>query len=276
MLTKWYEKRALLLDVFIIINLAFLVLDVYIAHSIEEFHSWETWVPVIFSAIGALILTVMLILQKLDLNHGAGRLASFLVGWASIIVGVWGMFLHLESQFFQVMSLKSLVYTAPFAAPLAFAGIGFLLLLNRMVGEDEYAWGWWIVFLAWGGFIGNFVLSLADHAQNGFFVAAEWIPVFSSALAVGFMLVSLWGKNQISFLRQCQYMMVLQAAVGGLGFILHLVADLTGPSTLFDNFLYGAPIFAPLLFVNLAMLGALGYWDMIVKTAHEAAQPQSV
>jgi len=107
MLTKWYEKRALLLDVFIIINLAFLVLDVYIAHSIEEFHSWETWVPVIFSAIGALILTVMLILQKLDLNHGAGRLASFLVGWASIIVGVWGMFLHLESQFFQVMSLKS-------------------------------------------------------------------------------------------------------------------------------------------------------------------------
>ena len=46
-----------------------------------------------------------------------------------------------------------------------------------------------MLLLALGGFVGNFVFSLTDHAQNGFFNPLEWIPVVSSALAVGFLLV---------------------------------------------------------------------------------------
>ena len=45
--------------------------------------------------------------------------------------------------------------------------------------------------LALGGFFGNFVLSLTDHAANGFFARTEWIPVISSAFATGFLLVPL-------------------------------------------------------------------------------------
>ena len=30
-----------------------------------------------------------------------------------------------------------------------------------------------------------------------------------------------------------------------------------------DNFIYGAPVFAPLLFANLAILALIGLWEMI-------------
>ncbi len=46
-----------------------------------------------------------------------------------------------------------------------------------------------MILLATGGFFGNFVLSLTDYATNGFFLKTEWIPVFSSALATGFLVV---------------------------------------------------------------------------------------
>ena len=44
------------------------------------------------------------------------------------------------------------------------------------------------MLMALGGFFGNFVLSLTDHATNGFFLSTEWIPVFSAAVAVGFLI----------------------------------------------------------------------------------------
>jgi hypothetical protein len=54
-----------------------------------------------------------------------------------------------------------------------------------------------------------------------------------------------------------------QVLVGLAGFGLHLGADLTGPAPrLRDDFLYGAPVFAPLLFANLALLGGLAIWDL--------------
>jgi hypothetical protein len=42
-----------------------------------------------------------------------------------------------------------------------------------------------------GGFVGNFVFSLADHAGNGFYFAVEWVPVAASAIAIGFLCVPL-------------------------------------------------------------------------------------
>jgi hypothetical protein len=65
----------------------------------------------------------------------------------------------------------------PFAAPLAYTGLGFLLIMNRMVVSDSIEWGQWVLLVALGGFIGNFVFSLTDHAENGFFYSIEWGPV---------------------------------------------------------------------------------------------------
>ena len=57
--------------------------------------------------------------------------------------------------------------------------------------------------------------------------------------------------------------MALQVVIGVVGFYLHLVADINGlSSSLFENFIHGAPVFAPLLFVDLVLLAMIGFWDM--------------
>ena len=263
---KFSLSRPQLLEVFVLSNLAFLALDVYIAHSINAFHHWAEWIPFYFSAVTAVLLMGSFLYRRFDvLRNGARHLGS-LVGWAAILVGITGLILHLESQFFIKMTLQSLVYTAPFVAPLSFAGLGFLLLLNRQVDSESIDWGKWIIFFAWGGFVGNFLLALADHAQNGFFYLNEWIPVASSALAIGFLFTVLIRSVNHFFLKQCLWIIGIQVLVGFLGFYFHLAADLRGPASSFmDNLKYGAPVFAPLLLPNLAILAAIGVWDILVK-----------
>src|SRR5437588_240426 len=85
------------------------------------------------------------------------------------------------------VTVFGLVNAAPFAAPLAYTGLGLLLLMNRMVPADTPEWPRWVLLLALGGFFGNFLFSLTDHAQNAFHSWTEWIPVVSSALTVGFL-----------------------------------------------------------------------------------------
>lgn len=265
---NFFLSRPQLLEIFVLSNLAFLTLDVFIAHSINAFYHWAEWIPFYFSAITAILLMGSFLYHRLDvLRNGARHLGS-IVGWASILVGIAGLILHLESQFFIKMTLHNLVYTAPFVAPLSFTGLGFLLLLNRLVDSESIDWGTWIIFFAWGGFIGNFLLALADHAQNGFFHLEEWLAVVSSALAVGFLFTVIIKTVNAAFLKQCFWIMGLQAIIGFLGFYFHLAADLQGPSSnMMDNLKYGAPVFAPLLLPNLAILASIGLWDLLVKTS---------
>ena len=244
--------------------MAFLALDIYIAHSVNKFAHGAEWIPFYFS-LGAPLL---LLIDLIHLMKTKGRTIPWLgsiVGWTSIFIGVAGLIFHLKSRFFMEQTLHSLVYTAPFAAPLAYSGLGFLLILNRRVKCDVREWGQWLIFFALGGFAGNFALSLCDHAQNGFFYSTEWIPVVASALAIGFLSVALRPSIERRFLDLCFGLMVIQTVVGLLGFYYHGAAD--APGTFFDRLVHGAPIFAPLLFVNLAVLATFGLWDVRTKVA---------
>ena len=59
--------------------------------------------------------------------------------------------------------------------------------------------------------------------------------------------------------------LVLEAAIGLWGFVLHASMNLRGPSIHgFNNFIYGAPPMAPLLFPNLMVLGAIALWQLRV------------
>jgi hypothetical protein len=190
------------------------------------------------------------------------------VAWASILVGLAGLVWHLEGWFFESVTLLSLTYSAPFVAPLAFAGLGCLLLLNRMEDPTSAAWGQWVVFLALGGFVGNFALSLIDHAQNAFFYWTEWIPVIASALAVGVLVAVVVRPPTRLLLHGAFGAMGLQALVGLLGAALHvapLFSGVVAETGLWDALRYGPPVFAPLLFVDLAALAALGLWDLAAK-----------
>ena len=252
---KWLNSPPILLQIFIIINLAFLAIDVYIAHSVNAFAHRAEWIPVLFSLAAAPLLLVAALSQRRRVK----RFLALGVGWGCVLIGVGGMLYHLNSQFFVDFTVRSLVYTAPFIAPLSFTGLGLLLIMHCTVDEASSEWGRWLLVMACAGFLGNFVLSLCDHAQNGFFDWREWIPVGVSAMAVGFLMTAIVRLHNSPFLIVCLLILALNALAGVVGFYLHLSANLHAAApTLKDSFLYGAPVLAPLLFPNLAALGGLG------------------
>jgi hypothetical protein len=263
---EWRRPGPLLAEWFALLNFGFLSVDVYLAHSVNEFAHRSEWVPLYFGGLAAAALLPGVVRRKLA--DRAGWVAGLAVGLGGVLIGVTGLVLHLENSFFARQTLKDLVYTAPFSAPLSFAGLGLLVLLNRL--ERGRDWGQWVMFLALGGFVGVLSLSLADHAQNGFFHWLEWVPVASSAFAVSFLLVAL-STPRHAFLRLSFFVMLLQVAVGVVGLALHGSANLARSGEPWDRFVYGAPVFAPLLFADLAALASIGLWCVLRYPAAGAA-----
>ncbi len=259
MLTRnnpWWAQPWFLVEAFAMANLGFLTLDIYLAHSVNGFRREAEYIPLYFSAATPVVLLLGLLLRRRWI--AVWKDLGYLVGWLAIPIGLAGVIFHLDSSFFYERTLRSLTYSAPFAAPLAYTGLGFLLLVNRMVESNTVEWAQWILFLTLGGFVGNFVFSLSDHAENGFFNRLEWIPVVASALAVGFLATCLVSRQPRNFVGLCGAVLLLESAVGVWGFLLHADRNLAGPSThLFKNLIYGAPPMAPLLFPNLAVLGLI-------------------
>jgi hypothetical protein len=261
-------------ELFLINNVAFLAVDIAIAHAVNAFAHPAEWVPIGCSVIAVLLLVVaMAIGGPLPVTAGkeeAGavgarrRLArrlGFLAGAGCIVVGVAGLLWHLNSAFFARQTLKNLVYTAPFVAPLAYTGVGLLAILNRMVDDFTEEWGRWVILLAGGGFVGNFVLCLADHAQNGFYYRAEWAGVIAAAAAIGILTGVLLVPDNPPLRRLAGLVMFVQIGVGVAGSLLHTRGNLSSAMpTLWERFLYGSPVFAPLLFADLALLALLGLW----------------
>jgi hypothetical protein len=295
MLRLFATARDMLLDplalaeLFLLGNISFLAVDVSIAHAVNSFVRPVEWVPVAFSLLAAVALFAAALLAGsfrpplspwlTDPRRAAGLCRSVawtlgvIVGAGALCVGLAGLIFHLESGFFQQQTLRNLVYAAPFAAPLAYAGLGLLAILNRMVPAPTMEWARWVVFLTLGGFLGNFVLSLTDHAQNGFFDGREWIAIGAAAFAVGGLLAALVDYGNRPYLWLCQCLMLLEIVVGLLGWYYHIRAVMRSPMTgVWDKLLYSAPVFAPLLFANLAILGMLGLWAMLRRAA--TGQPE--
>jgi hypothetical protein len=259
----WVFDAELLLEFFVVLNLAILAGDIVLAHSVNQFRKPAEYIPLYFSAGAPIALLVAIVAKWRWRFDAAWRDLGFMVGWLSILVGLAGVVYHLESSFFAERTLRSLTYAAPFVAPLAYTGLGFLLLVNRMVAPRSLEWARWVVLLATGGFFGNFVLCLTDHATNGFFLNTEWIPVFSSALATGFLIVPVIMPVSRRFLDLCLAVLAMQGLVGIIGFWFHLRMNLYTPGTsLFEKSVYGAPPMAPLLFPNLVGLTLIGLWDL--------------
>ena len=244
-----------LLETFVVANLGFLGVDIAVAHSANGFAARMEWAPLAFSAVATALLLPGLL--RRDVRRSM-RAISLACGAAAIAVGVAGMLFHLRSGFFERETLHALVYSAPFIAPLSYVGVGLLLVLSRMEPAGSAEWSVWVVLLALGGFAGNLGLSLLDHAQNGFFSPLEWIPVAGAAFAVAFLGVALFRREDRILLRACVWVLVFETILGLLGAALHVRADLRSAAPLAARILFGAPVFAPLLFCNLALLAWIG------------------
>lgn len=258
---EWRRSLDFWLEVFVTFNFASLTGDILLAHSANAFRNRWEYLPVWFSPVAAAVLATALFLRWRSARVRLWSRLGIIVACFSIGIGAAGVVFHLDSRFFYERTLRSLTYAAPFAAPLAYMGLGCLLLMNRMIAAGTREWAMWVLFFATGGFAGNFVLSLTDHATNGFFRWSEWIPVVSSAIALGFFIMFFLDQRAPDFryVLICLAVLILQVFVGAAGFVLHTLADLHGPSRhLFSNVISGAPLFAPLLLPNLAILGFLG------------------
>jgi len=258
----WRSDVQLWVELFAAFNFAALAGDVFLAHSANSFRRGSEWIPVYVSAAAALVMAVAIVARQRFGRGDVWRDLGYLAGWLSIAVGVAGVVLHLDSRFFEERTIRSLTYAAPFAAPLAFTGLGLLVVANRMVDPQTREWAHWIVLLALGGFAGNFVFSLTDHAMNGFFNPLEWVPVVTSAFAVSFLLVIFLVPVTPAYLKACAIVLAIQAAVGVAGFGLHARADLRQPGSIAERVLSGAPPLAPLLLPNLVLLGWIGLWAL--------------
>ena len=258
---RWWMRPQLWVELFAIANVGFLTFDIYLAHSVNQFRNRAEYIPLFFSASAPLVLIFALAVRSRwpDIWRDLG----YLVGWIAVLVGLGGVILHLQSHFFYERTIRSLTYSAPFAAPLAYTGLGLLIIMNRMVDPETVEWAQWVLLLTLGGFVGNFIFSLADHAGNGFFNRLEWVPVVASTFAVGVLAVPLVMRVSRKYIDLCAAVLVLEAIVGLWGFVLHATANLRGPSVHpFDNFIYGAPPMAPLLFPNLMVLGVIALWQL--------------
>jgi hypothetical protein len=265
----WRTDHQLWVETFVLFNFAGLIADIFLAHSENRFRRLTEYVPLVFSIAATAALTVIVPLRRRA--PAVWRDVGHAIGWLSVVVGLAGVVLHLDSQFFYERTLKSLTYAAPFAAPLAYVGLGLLLIANRMVDPKTPEWAQWMLLMALGGFVGNFVFSLTDHAMNGFFNAVEWIPVVSSACAIGALLVPFMMDVDRQYFWLCAAVLGLQVVVGMTGFAFHVASDMRQPgASFFERVLNGAPPLAPLLFPNLVVLGWIALWPRYARHDRDA------
>lgn len=181
-------------------------------------------------------------------------------------MGLAGIIFHLHSQSFYERTWKSFTYAGPFAAPLAYTGLGLLLIMNRMVPSRGVEWALWLIALSVGGFAGNYLLCLTDHAVNGFYRPEAWIPVISAAFATAFLTVPFLVPVTRTYLRLCATVVAIQVVVGIAGFFFYVAASVSVADLYrslggaFDRIMNGAPPMAPLLFPNLSLLAFYAMW----------------
>src|SRR3954469_16392655 len=99
---RWLEPW-FLLELFILMNLGFLTLDIYLAHSVNDFRETAEYIPFYFSACAPLVLLAALIF--VERNRTLWKIIGHAVGWAAILVGLTGVILHLNSSFFHEHTL---------------------------------------------------------------------------------------------------------------------------------------------------------------------------
>src|SRR3982750_1993982 len=197
---EWWRDQQLWVELFVVFNFGGLVADIFLAHSQNRFHRASEYIPLYFAIAATLTLGVLVPIRARV--PAIWRDVGHLVGWLSVAVGLIGVVLHLDSRFFDERTIRSLTYAAPFAAPLAYTGLGLLLIANRMVDARTREWAMWMLLLALGGFAGNFIFSLTDHAQNAFFNPIEWLPVATGAFAIGFLVVPFFVGVAMPYLKR--------------------------------------------------------------------------
>lgn len=261
------------------VNVFFLGVDIYLAHSLSGTIVPYEWIPIVFSPIaGGVLLLAGWIAMK---NRQAANLTATGVFFACILVGLLGSYFHLRRAFLPVagggiiIPRDVLLWAPPLLGPLTFAvvailgisaaweeiipGSGKLRLIGSRTIQMPLSKTRAYYLLTTLFILVTVISSVLDHARTNFENPWLWLPTFSGLFAtIVSALMGFFPRPSPEDRWTYAASLVLLTLVGLLGAYLHVENNLTGQGVIIaERFLRGAPFLAPLLFANMGLLGFL-------------------
>jgi hypothetical protein len=276
-------SRDQLMLLLLAVNEIFLGIDIYLAHNISGTIVPNERIPIIFGPVaGILLLLAGLIALR---NRPLATVIATLTLLVSIVVGLVGVYLHIvrgilpTAPIGQRVSIDLLVWAPPILGPLMFCLVGILGISAIWIenppdsGSLNLLAGWQVqlpypktqayFYIVGMAGLATVISSVLDHARLNFVNPWLWVPtaigIFGTVVAVTMGVID---KPTLTDLITYVVAMLLLIAVGIVGAVLHLNANLVAQGTIVaERFIRGAPFLAPLLFANLGVLGLIVLLD---------------
>ncbi len=265
------------------VNLFFLGLDIYLAHSISGTIVPYEWIPIIFGPFAGVLLLVagIVALRKRDL----ATVIANVIFLTSVAVGLLGAYFHVVRAVLPTgpigarVNVDLLVWAPPVLGPLTFSLVGLigisavwledpadsgrLALLSKRRIQLPYSKTQAYLFIVGLGTLATLISSVLDHARTNFHNPWLWVPitagVFGTVVAAALGSMDRPSRGDIIVYVSA---MVLLLITGVVGAVLHIQEDLTAQGTfVLERFIRGAPFLAPLLFANMGTLGLIVLLD---------------
>jgi hypothetical protein len=260
----------------------FIGLEHYMAHSFSGTIVLREWIPIIYAPAAALLLmlTGLVAARRHPLPAFVGCLS--LLG--SVAVGLLGVYYHVVRAILPSgppgvrVTLSQLVWAPPILGPLFLSLVGLLGVIAlwreipsgsgifQLAGQQmrlPLSKTRVLFILVALGILAATSASVLDHARTHFENPWLWLP--TAVGAFGTVVVMAWAgieQPTRTDLLTLVTALFLLLAIGPLGLVLHVEANLvTQNAFVVERFLRGAPIFAPMLFTNMAMFGMVALLD---------------
>jgi hypothetical protein len=245
------DKTTLLLGV-LSFNFLFVGVDVLMAHSENGFFRWAL-IPLVFSPIAVLAVLAVSIFR----TSTAVRRTFKAVMWCGVGVGLAGTLFHLTGNATggQDTLHRLLVQGSP--------------TTEHYAGADRRSR---LLVLVGLGFLGAVAAAFLDHGRVSFIPTYTLIPLVSGTVAALSCFYLAHDRANPTDTQIHLYVMGLSVVVGLVGFGFHVAGDLAGTeSIVWARLLYRNPVLGPLLFCDLALLGALSIMPESLNRRGEAA-----
>ncbi len=257
-------------------------LETYLAHLISGGIKPAESIPVIFGPTAGAVLLFALFLR---IRQGVTLTSTLIVlgvAASSIFVGILGTAFHWArtvpppSVGSQALQWDWIIYAPPVLGPLAFAGIGIMAIIalledtkpetgkltlpgvftvdTPMAQTRQFLW-----LVAFGLYAAT-VSSFLDHGRTEFENIFVWIPtVLGLYGSVTTTLMAIYERHTSTDYFIFFWTMVIMMLMGMIGVGFHINYDLpeTGQGLVFERFIRGAPIMAPMLFTIMGIFGII-------------------
>lgn len=281
-------SRSRTLLFFVGVNLLFLGLDTFLGHVIDGVIRAYEWIPVFHGPLAGLVVLWVVFRPR----PSRGEVVLLLLALASsLAVGLMGTAFHWQRAMLvrggtSGSFLEWLIFAPPAAGPSAFMGVALIGLLAALheVPRDSGQMDLWglvqfrapltktqqLLWLVGLGYAGATLSSALDHARSGFVHPTTWIAVLAGAFATAVTLGRASSRKPTPADDSVHFWTnVALMGVGVLGFAMHLDANLTGRGEIsLERLVSHAPVMAPLLLVNLGLLG-------LIAVMRPSAQPSA-